>query len=508
MREISPLAAARTALLLLATATPRLGDAQELSGTLRLPDGRTPAAGVVLLALQDSGPAIVGRTLSGDNGAFRLRVPAGALRLRALRVGFRPSELGRFTLEAGRTRVVELTLSNDPVVLQAITTRAADRCLLAAAAGAEVVSLFEEARIALHSTQLEPPEGRPRTRILLETRLLSPEGRERQPPLREVRDGVASRPFRSAPPAQLAAMGYVINEPDGTTYFAPDATVILSDQFVAAHCLRLVESKDGGRQVGIAFEPTARRRGTVGIKGTLWLDAERHELQRLDFSYVGLSPLLERANLGGSVEFTQLPGGLWFEDRWEIRMPRMVVENRGTVAGISSSATGTAERIDAIQRTAGRVISMRRGRDALYQAIGLDTVVSAALRSAADTVQLRTDSLRLRSACPAPRDRGADTAATVVGIVRGDDGRPVAGATVTATWREQSRQVGTGWRWRDRELRTQSSADGAFALCELPRLNTVRLEGRDAGAMAASLSVRLDDRAAVARSDLTLRPPR
>ncbi len=329
MREIAPLRIPALAAALLMAVAPGVA-AQEIAGTARLADG-TPARGVLVIAQRDADASPLARTLSGPDGGFRLRLPTAAtVRLRALRVGFRPTDLGLVTVGPGQVVPRDITLGADAVVLQAVTTRAEERCEPMGSAAASVVDLFEEARKALLSTQSDPPAGRPRARILLETRVVGLDGRPRGPALREMVEGLGSRPFRAVPASQLAVLGYAVTDATGTTFYAPDANVLLSEQFAAGHCFRLVPPpRDDTSRVGLGFEPSGRKRGVVGIRGTLWLERRSYALQRVEYAYVGLSTELERARLGGFVEFTRLDDGLWFEDRWEIRMPRMVLEARG-----------------------------------------------------------------------------------------------------------------------------------------------------------------------------------
>lgn len=448
--------------------------AQELTGFVRYSDGQSPASGVLLEATRVSDARLLARVISGENGAYLIRVPAGEFALRALRIGYRPTDLGRHTLADGEKRRVEFTLTDRPVVLAATTTRAAARCETAARAGETVATLFDEARKALLASQLTPPEGRPSARILLEQSVTEVDGSPRVPPIRTVGTGFAARPFRSAPPAQLAALGYAIEERDGTTYFAPDANVLLSDQFAAQHCLRLARAEAGrpGR-VGIAFEPVGSRGGAVRIKGTLWLDAATFGLERLEFSYVGLPAGLDNAGLGGSIEFAQLPDGLWFEDRWELRMPRLRITHgaSGGVASVDGSSGVT--KLDAVQRAGGRVLSIERPGRVLYASAG----VEPELLTPTDPRSMETAAMLIRAACSPAGPEGRESLSTIVGLVLERDAAPVAGARVTATWQQEfhinSRDRIT---WRERTIWKSSEIDGFFSLCGLPRERRVPLQ--------------------------------
>ncbi len=490
---------------------------QELTGTIRFPDGLTPAPGVVLEATRPADARLIARAISGADGSFVLRLDAGDFRLRALRIGYRPTDLGRHTLAPGERRRTDFVLGDRPVVLAAVTTRAASRCeRLAAAdagttraglrsAGEAVATLFEEARKALVASQLTPPEGRPTARILLEQSVMEPDGRPRVRPVRSIAAGFAARPFRSAPPAQLAALGYAIEERDGTTYFAPDANVLLSDQFAAQHCLRLASSDpERPGRVGIDFRPVGSAGGAVRIKGTIWLDSASFALERLDFNYVGLPGGLDGAGLGGSIEFAQLPDGLWFEDRWEIRMPRLTIRHGASVGVASVDGSSGALRLDAIQVAGGRVLSIARADRVLYASAGRE----AELLTPDDPRSLETALMLVRAACPAADAEDSELRSTVVGLVLERDEAPVAGARVTTTWQEGFRiSAGDDITWRERTVFQTSESDGFFALCGLPRERRIPLQAILPARRTPRTLVRFEADAEHTRADLRFVSP-
>lgn len=480
--------------------------AQELTGIVRHADGRTPAAGVLLEAVRPSDARLLGQAITGEDGGFILRVPPGAFALKALRIGYRPTDLGRHTLAAGERKRAEFTLESRPVVLAAMTTRAAARCEVRDRAGETVATIFDEARKALLSSQLTPPEGRPSARILLEQSVNEPDGRVRVAPIRTVGTGFAARPFRSAPPAQLATLGYAIEERDGTTYFAPDANVLLSEQFAAGHCLRLARADASmpGR-VGIAFEPVGRTRGLVRIKGTLWLDSASLGLERLEFAYVGLPAGLDDAGLGGSIEFAHLPDGLWFEDRWEIRMPRIKIIRPMSSGVVTVDGSADQITLDAVQRAGGRVLSVSRPERVLYASAGNEPE----LLTPSDPRSLETAAMLIRAACvPSPAD-GADPRSTLVGLVSERTPHPVAGARVSATWQEQFRiNSRDGITWKERTIFQNSALDGFYALCGLPRERRFLLEARAGDRRTPRTTLRFEAEVDHTRADLTfLTPP-
>lgn len=471
--------------------------AQEIRGTISLPDGGTPAVGILVVAERAGVPTPVARAVTGAGGRFVLRIAPGTVRLRALRIGHRPTDLGEQTLAAEERRVVSFTLRDAPVVLQAVTTSAASRCQLAARAGEEVATLFEDARTALLLSQLSPPEGRPAARVVLYTLLTDPRGTPLAAPRREVRTGASARPFQSLPPALLARVGYVTEERDGTVFRAPDATVLTSAEFAAGHCLRLVDGQgERAGWAGLGFEPVQRAREIVGIQGTLWVDRATSELRRLEFSYVGLEAPLDRAGLGGSVDFTRLPDGTWFENRWEIRMPRVSIQQRAGLTGTGDAAARLVI-LDAIQRTGGEVLSIRRG-DRLAFAGDLALEDSLTARGADPPAPVPVD------ACPASEREGVPTG-FVHGTVFDRAPRRAGGAQVTATWRQEFTVVGFHeWRWREEALSTTAAEDGFYALCGAPRDRLLQLRAAAGERRSNVVSVRIPRGTGASRADLDL----
>ena len=103
-------------------------------------------------------------------------------------------------------------------------------------------------------------------------------------------------------------------------YLAPYADVLLEDAFVLAHCFHV---RDGGSsrptQVGLVFETGRRRRGRVDVDGVIWVDTAARVLVGLEFRYVGITDISERARPGGEIWFRQMTNGLLVIDHWHIR---------------------------------------------------------------------------------------------------------------------------------------------------------------------------------------------
>jgi hypothetical protein len=421
--------------------------------------------------------------------------------LRALRVGHRPADLGIHALAAGGSVTVSLTLHDSPISLQRSVIEASRRCHVAARAGEAALTLWDEARKALTLTTIRRSDGPLSAQVLLFSAFTDPRGNPIGTTHREFRAGSTARPFQSLSPGLLSVVGYVTEEPDGTVYRAPDANVLLSREFAAEHCLKVVDGTGADAHLlGLGFEPIGRDRDIVRISGTLWLDRASFELRRLEYRYVGLAQALERAGLGGSVEFTRLPSGIWFENRWEIRMPRTSVLQRVDPSG----RFARTEVLDAIQRTGGEVWSISLGDEMIYAGapgLAADSVVEEAFRS---DPRFAVDSLTVRSSCAEP-GIAASEVGRVAGTVRSRPARRIAGASVRAEWKERF-NVGRqhDWSWVQREVTTTSATDGFYSLCGLPVEHLISLQARREATQSAKVGLRIAPDRQTARVDLWL----
>ncbi|MCE9601818.1 MAG: hypothetical protein K8S21_06330 [Gemmatimonadetes bacterium] len=335
--------------------------AQQLTGTVYRGEPRSPVAGVVLLAESPLGDTVLTRTITGSRGQFTLAVRAGEVRVRALRIGYRPAVLGTFSLAPNESRSVTLLLPENPLVLQAVTLRASSRCDVVGKAGETVASLFDEARKALVATQLRPAEDRPTALVALSNRSTTLTGEPLVDVQHRLISGRSVRPFQAVPLEDIERRGFVVEEDGSLLFRAPDAPVLLSDAFAASHCLQLVEGAGmPAGWIGIGFRPVRITRPLVDVTGTLWMDRTTFELQRLDFEYAGLASGFVRAGLGGAVHFARLPDGSWIESRFELRMPRlrMLPSVRGRAA---------FPILEGLERTGGEVLSMRVADTLIFQ---------------------------------------------------------------------------------------------------------------------------------------------
>lgn len=294
--------------------------AATIRGTLVQGDGATAAPGVLVESHRASG-ALLARALSAANGSFSLRADTGVTELRALRIGYRPTIV---RLRADTVRgTVTIKLESVNVSLAAVKVSTDDQCNVRGDTGQLIARAWEMARTALVTASVTEKRREVTAKSLTWHSWRDEEAGPDHWVTASVRDVASARPFISAPASQLATTGYAITDKASgeATYLGPDSDALISDEFAASHCFRLVppDAKHGG-SVGIAFRPTRTQRNVVDITGTFWLSQASGELQLLEYRYANAPPDLARANAGGRIEYARLASGDWVVNRWAIQL--------------------------------------------------------------------------------------------------------------------------------------------------------------------------------------------
>ncbi|HEU4632306.1 MAG TPA: carboxypeptidase regulatory-like domain-containing protein [Gemmatimonadaceae bacterium] len=284
-----------------------------------------PLAGALADVL-DERDSVVARAVLGADGRRFLSLPRpGTVRVRLRRIGYEPYLAPPVVLAGADTVSVELRAPARRVVLAAITVTAARRCAGDAFADPGLAALWEEIRKALTTTALSREVGtltlemRPFRRVLDADREVQAEFVGLPQATR------AERPYVARPAGELQREGYVRLEGKSTVFYGPDERVLLSGEFLVAHCFEAVRGRgpaDG--LLGLRFTPASRREAN-DIAGTLWVDSASADLRYLDFWHVtGLLPraVVGEGRSGGQVIFERLPTGLWIVSAWRLRMPR------------------------------------------------------------------------------------------------------------------------------------------------------------------------------------------
>lgn len=511
--------------------------AQTVQGTFADPTGG-PVSGARAL-LRDAAGNEVAFTHTGPDGAFTLRAPAaGRYVLRIERIGYATTETEPLELPAGQTVQRGVRAAPGRIVLQGIVARNRSRCTPRPGSGPETATVWGEARKVLGSARESGASADFRYSVRRFWRQIDPPGRT------ILRDSVAAAvlstpsPFVAVPLQRLSRRGYVERTGPYLTFHAPDARVLLSDEFQERHCFA-VEPGDSGL-VGLSFEPVSDR--LPEVRGVLWLDRATAELRRMEYRYTRVPDLPPQGqDASGWMEFTRLADGRWIVGRWAIRMPVVTaVDTQAVNLRELNVRNGRQVRLAGFREEGGEVLAAgpAGGASTVLAASGAltgtvwdsttaqplaDATVSAAGHAAvtdslgryliqdvpagAYSVTLagpRLDSLRYHARpVRAEVAAGATTlqplavppfevvwgaacgalrpgTGAVVGRVRGADGRPAAGARVTVAW--PGAQPGG--------LGTQADSGGVYRICAAPTgvPLTLRVSTRDAAVVTSVLA--------------------
>ena len=264
--------------------------------------------------------------LTRRSGLFEITAPsAGRYRLKAERIGYAATWSDHFEIAAGDTLTVNLAARIEAISLDAIEVEGDGRCRVRPEEGLAVTRVWDEARKALDAALWTQERGLYQYEMMGVSRELDEDGRRVISEDRTFQRGYSRSPYVSRAAELLIEEGFARLSTRGSTYWAPDAAVLLSDPFLDTHCFRLrSDAREAPGLIGLAFEPVPGRR-LPEIEGTLWLDPADSQLKWLDFRYVnlGLPEAVSSAAAGGKVEFRAMPNGTWIVDSWRIRMPRV-----------------------------------------------------------------------------------------------------------------------------------------------------------------------------------------
>jgi hypothetical protein len=331
-------------------ALPHVGLGQIVRGTVTEQGGGAPVVGA-LVSLDPAGTVGVSanpirRVLSNHRGEFTLAAPGpGRYRVSVRRIGMRPW-INDLALGPAETRPLDVVLEKVSVSLPLVTVRDSSLCLTRGRDGDRVASLWEAARTAFATLVVSDAD------TVIGRRLVRFE-RKRLPFNMEIasemvrsydwRDGLSEVLFASASGDSLSRTGYWLSdEPNHMKFYAPDAQALLSTAFLRDHCFGVaVGEGDRSALVGLTFEPVRGRRRD--ITGTLWLDGTTLELQRLEFDWRDLPPVMRHERVGGEVHFVRLPDGRVIVRRWSLRMPRpgSVMTSRATGMSLRETSADT-----------------------------------------------------------------------------------------------------------------------------------------------------------------------
>jgi hypothetical protein len=293
-----------------------------------------PIAGA-LLSLKRAGRTMVERVSAGDGSRLLTVPPDTGYVVEVRRVGYQPFASPRFDVRMADTQALVLKVpairavvppptrpATRPVECRAATTGPAGR--------ARAGELWHQMRTALASAEIVRAEALEPLAISRYERVLSRTGDQlSEAPANGSAFG--NRPFRSAPAAELSRAGFLAPDSTGTAVFrAPDAGVLVSDEFAADYCFDVVSgSGSTSGLIGLAFAPS-RDRKVTDIQGVVWADSESLHLRFAEFTYRFPSPSAAHT-AGGRILFEQLASSNWIAREWSVRTP--VLTQSGQLLG-------------------------------------------------------------------------------------------------------------------------------------------------------------------------------
>jgi len=289
-------------------------------------EGSMPLVGAIAYLVDASGQTAT-NGLTDDRGrALFVGIEAGTYRVRAEMIGMATAETELFTVSAGSTITDELRLESSAIQLEGIEVELeAGRCSVRPGGeGLLVATVWDEARKALLAASLTDQRGTYRYETMRYDRQLDRGSGVVLSEEQTRREGYLRTPFESRPAADLAMNGFVQRDGRDYLYYAPDATVLLSDEFLDTHCFKMANAgRNADGLIGLGFEPTGETKSVPNIAGTMWLDPETAELRWLEFDYRFLPQEMTNPLVGGRVDFRRMPDGTWIIPEWWIRMPIM-----------------------------------------------------------------------------------------------------------------------------------------------------------------------------------------
>lgn len=295
-------------------------EAQQLHGTVRDSANSLPIPGAVLMLLDASG-TVLGRNITNERGEYRIALSPGAQRVRVVRIGFRPREMGIPSVVAG-TAELPIVMRALPTLLEPVRVSAGAHCPRRSDETL-TFALLEQVRAGLLAIVVAR-EANPASLVRL-TFERTMDGSSERIVSQAVRIDSAERAVTSFNAAHTATdfikRGFMADSAKQQIFYAPDADVLLDEGFAAGYCFRIVEP-DRARpgQIGLGFSAADHRRDRVDIDGVLWVDTVARVLRDIEHRYVGLNRQVEELRPGGHISFHAMANGVVMIDRWSLRL--------------------------------------------------------------------------------------------------------------------------------------------------------------------------------------------
>lgn len=241
---------------------------------------------LIRLVSADPQGATLQQGITSAEGRFRfVSVIAGDYHVQLLRIGYRPVLSPVVRVRAAETVHHELRAPTQAVLLPTVTVHSRPTCLDAAqlANDPRLASLWSEARKGVEIRRAFELQYRftrtLRQNVQIDWRFRRNAKRVEETTLVNEPDSVLARDERLR--EQNRAKGYT----EGGRLVVPNEKELLDEAFLREHCLETsVGEADGA--LGLRFRPAQPRPDLVDIRGTIWVEADTYQIQRLDLEHV------------------------------------------------------------------------------------------------------------------------------------------------------------------------------------------------------------------------------
>ena len=368
--------------------------------------------------LLDARGGAVASAWSREDGRFYLQAPGqGDYMLRTQRLGYRkrttPVSLGAAQVLDLRVAMVRIAAS-----LASVRVTANARCEQIAGDGSgDVGTVWEAARNAFELVALSATRRDLVVKVLDQTTDSTSRRGDSDAATNVEREGRSVDPYPSLSPDSISRNGYVLSGDGVVHYYAPGASILMSNEFLRDHCFRLEGSGAESDRIGIAFEPTSDRRVTE-VAGVVWMKRSSSEPISVDYHYTSL-PVAARGRgvFGGHAEFVSIPDGRWLLREWRVRAPVIDVVQRtryssggGMGLGAGVAATRFADSVIASAHVeGGHILLVRSAEGKVLWAESLGAIAGRVVDSTTHE-PIRDVSITLRGS---PRNARTDAAGPI-----------------------------------------------------------------------------------------------
>lgn len=412
--------------------------AQYVAGTVLLPGGTVPAAGVIVVADSLS-------TVTLADGSFDLPLGDAAppASLQVLRSGHHPVVV---PVPAAGGRIV---LADSALDLPSKPPRNATTCDDERSPGRDFAeALLDEAHKAMTVARFRIGRADVTARHVDIQHRTAKNGVDTLYTSMRRETGPLPMLFRDVSTEQLESGGFFANIAGERVYFAPHLGILLSPWFTETHCFTVEDATQ--TEYVMEFEPTRERKGLVDVRGEYRFDRRSLELRSVMFRLVNLPKEEEHADAGGIIRFARTLTGNWLAYEWNHRFPLLGYrQTGGTTTFVRTSMT----LVDIVgHRTlGGSVTALLDGDRTLYRR---------------DAVERPAASTEFGHLCPERLTTSRTAAAR--GRLVSPDSLGAGGVTVRAAWDVLVVVDRTKMDHREHVRETLADSEGNWVLCDIP----------------------------------------